>query len=1414
MAASGRTRVYIDADADALEREIRRAEMALARLGRDGARAGTAASAGMEKATLASRTYARAAAGASAATARVGTAARTASPYLAAGLALGLAKSVSEAREAEKAMSQTEAVIKSTGGTANVSAKQIAELSNAISLKAGIDDEAIQSGANLLLTFTNIRNEVGKGNKIFDQSTQLVTDMSVALGTDLKSASLQLGKALQDPTTGLTALRRSGVAFTEQQQDQIKVLFESGKRLQAQKMILKEVATEFGGSAAAQADSFDKLQVAGENFAESVGKKVTPVLGEMADELSDILSNKKLTGDQRMSKIGDFFEEWVGKGIDALSDAAPEIASTGAKLAGKMISGFAHAFVESDTLGKLFLGAAALRFFGGPGVFGSLGSAMGKRVVSTMATTVATQTAVTSRWSGLRSGALSIGKGILGINMAMGLVAGLTSEAPTIQGKLEDVVSSVTFGIVPSWSGENDAQLNALKTAFEQGLGNAGLEEVLNDHLFGSPGTYSAMGIEGLAKNLSQGLVPSLSDVTKGMDKARQTTQNWHTWLAVLRDDGRITDAQMEELGSQVDSTFKSFASGHRDYISNLHAMRRGVFTSMGDINSALKENEAQIDESLGKGSARGREELSKNYRIAADNVQRMMDRGEISVREGTKRMEGYIRKAKIVDATRKQARDFAHEWSKGMDDASDFTGKGVDSILDDLRKMPPASRDVAIKTWLAQLREAARQNPKLKDEFRDLRSKVVSEFGLIRDKSDSASEQMAARVAGNVNSLANAVTGGLAKITSNTNEALKGFGVKPLSFAFDTVGKAAQGKQQGGPVMVPGYGSGDSFHAAVPEGTFILNREAVNAFFGLQRGGSVPVALEPGELAFPPEMAQAMGGLLSSMNAAVPRFASGGAVGDIGGLQPGILQLAAIMANKFGMQVTSGLRAGDSGSLHSTGQAADFAGGNFPAASQYANSIGSSLLEGIYNPGSFGGSPVSWDTGQHVDSGYWGSEWGNHLDHIHTAIAGKGGNLPAGATRDIARVLLKGPKGPLREMGQAGLDKARKAANAYIASKMPALTEGARGVSADGNVAQVFAQVARKLGAGKRPTLALFEAGVTESGMRDLSYGDASSQGSLQLLASTAAGMGIDPHNEGEVASAFLTRGYWGKGGAMSLAEQNPQWSAGTIAQNVQGSAYPERYDQNKGAALSVMRSVGLQRGGFAGGGKAGKGGKGHGSWWGVQGGVKAPQLSYEEKLTRLEIALSNAEQTDRTADDLRILAKREALLTGRRDEIADDLDGLHVTGDDRRAAAKAAEQRTAALEKKLREDGFTKHERQRLRGAQVRVEREVQESRLAGRRKGLLESLNGLTGEVNGTRDQIKSLKEQIEDNNVGDLIEAINGLKVAQEESNRLIGTESAVQKSQLMRAIADLLEGEIGGRASFASTTAGYGSVVAA
>jgi len=167
-----------------------------------------------------------------------------------AGLTAAIGFSIAEAIDHQKVMAQTVAVLNSTKGAAGMTADSVWDLASAMSKVTTFGEEEIATGENLLLTFTNI------GKNVFPQTTQVMLDMSQALGQDLKSSAIQLGKALQDPVNGITALRRVGVNFTEAQQKMIQSLVDAGKVEEAQKLILQELQTEFGGSAEAAGKTF------------------------------------------------------------------------------------------------------------------------------------------------------------------------------------------------------------------------------------------------------------------------------------------------------------------------------------------------------------------------------------------------------------------------------------------------------------------------------------------------------------------------------------------------------------------------------------------------------------------------------------------------------------------------------------------------------------------------------------------------------------------------------------------------------------------------------------------------------------------------------------------------------------------------------------------------------------------------------------------------------------------------------------------------------------------------------------------------------------------------------------------------------------------------------------------------------
>lgn len=261
---------------------------------------------------------------------------------------------IGEARESQKVGALTAQVIKTTGKAAHVSAGQVGDLATAISNKTGIDDEAIQSGANLLLTFTNVRNEAGKGNDVFNQATQTITDMSAALGQDAKGSAIQLGKALNDPVKGITALSRVGVSFTKQQKDQIATLVKSGDTLGAQKIILAELNREFGGAAAASATAGDKFRTTFDNFKESIGTALLPILDKTLSALTPFIAGLS-------EKVGPAFAA-IGAGISGLSSA---VGGRGAfKTVGETVGTLAAglralkgAFQEGDVTSRGFVGA-------------------------------------------------------------------------------------------------------------------------------------------------------------------------------------------------------------------------------------------------------------------------------------------------------------------------------------------------------------------------------------------------------------------------------------------------------------------------------------------------------------------------------------------------------------------------------------------------------------------------------------------------------------------------------------------------------------------------------------------------------------------------------------------------------------------------------------------------------------------------------------------------------------------------------------------------------------------------------------------------------------------------------------------------------------------------------------------------
>lgn len=196
-------------------------------------------------------------------------------------------ESIKKASEWDDKVNQLNAVLTSTKGIAGVTADAAIKLSDAMQDVTTYDNDAVLSAENLLLTFTKI------GKDIFPQATETVLNMATALGEDTKSASIQLGKALQDPILGVTALRKVGVNFSDDQKEVIKKLVETGHAADAQKIILKELETEFGGSARAATQSFGgamkQLKNQIDDVQKTVGATFLPILNDVVAKIKPVV---------------------------------------------------------------------------------------------------------------------------------------------------------------------------------------------------------------------------------------------------------------------------------------------------------------------------------------------------------------------------------------------------------------------------------------------------------------------------------------------------------------------------------------------------------------------------------------------------------------------------------------------------------------------------------------------------------------------------------------------------------------------------------------------------------------------------------------------------------------------------------------------------------------------------------------------------------------------------------------------------------------------------------------------------------------------------------------------------------------------------------------------------------------------
>lgn len=179
---------------------------------------------------------------------------------------------VDEISDTQRAAQQLNAVLQSTGGVAGVTAEQVNGLGTRLAELSNFSDDAVVRASSLMLTFTSVSSNV------FPRAMRAVVDMATALDVDLKGAVIMVGKALNDPVKGMSALSESGIQFTQAQKDMVTNYIETNDLMSAQSIILAELEREFGGSAAASTETFAGALQNLKDALRDLAEKLEPVL--------------------------------------------------------------------------------------------------------------------------------------------------------------------------------------------------------------------------------------------------------------------------------------------------------------------------------------------------------------------------------------------------------------------------------------------------------------------------------------------------------------------------------------------------------------------------------------------------------------------------------------------------------------------------------------------------------------------------------------------------------------------------------------------------------------------------------------------------------------------------------------------------------------------------------------------------------------------------------------------------------------------------------------------------------------------------------------------------------------------------------------------------------------------------------
>lgn len=207
----------------------------------------------------------------------------------AAGIGAGAVAAFKGAQEAAQVTRVLENQIRNLGPTGRAAFGEASAFADTLGASIAKDDDDIKAVQAKLASFPNAFREGSLGAEAMRRATAAAFDLE-AVGIGAAEGNIVgIGKALDNPIKGMSALTRAGVSFSDAQKTAIQQAVEQGDLAKAQSIILEGIESNAKGAAEAGASNIEKLKVAGANFAESLAGKVLPYVERFAGFLVEKL---------------------------------------------------------------------------------------------------------------------------------------------------------------------------------------------------------------------------------------------------------------------------------------------------------------------------------------------------------------------------------------------------------------------------------------------------------------------------------------------------------------------------------------------------------------------------------------------------------------------------------------------------------------------------------------------------------------------------------------------------------------------------------------------------------------------------------------------------------------------------------------------------------------------------------------------------------------------------------------------------------------------------------------------------------------------------------------------------------------------------------------------------------------------